>query len=75
MMASISHNNRQMAAFSGFYQSPGPHLSGNVNGFVLAHRLHHQNGLQSWSIFLSSFHLLLAWWPLGLCGASSCLPE
>ncbi len=35
------------------------------------HRHGHQNGQQSWSIFLSSFCLLLLWRPLGQYRASS----
>jgi hypothetical protein len=54
-----------MAAFSGFQQNPKPPLLNNVRGIVPAHRHGHQNGKQSWSIFLSLFHLLLPWQLLG----------
>jgi len=36
-----------MAAFSGFYESPGPHPSGDVHGIVPPHRDGHWNGHQS----------------------------
>jgi hypothetical protein len=44
---------------------------GDVHGIVPAHYLCHQNGKSFWYIFLSSFHLLLPWQPLGGYGASS----
>jgi hypothetical protein len=47
-----------MAASSGFYQSPGPPTLGNACGIIPAHRCSHQNGQQSWSIFLTSFCFL-----------------
>jgi hypothetical protein len=48
-----------MAASSGFDQSPGPPLLGNVCGIVPAHHRGHQNCQQSWFIFLLLCHLLL----------------
>ena len=36
-----------MAAFSGFYESPGPPPSGDARGIVTPHRDGHQNGHQS----------------------------
>ncbi len=72
LMASIGHNTHPMAASSGFYQSPGPPPSGNVRGMVPAYCCSHQNGQQSWSIFLLSFCLLLPLRPLGRYGVNSC---
>jgi hypothetical protein len=60
-----------MVAFSGFYQNPGPPSLGNVRSMVPAHCRCHQNGQQSWSIFLLSFCLLLPWQLLGQYGASN----
>jgi len=36
-----------MAVFSGFYESPGPPLLGDVRGIILPHHNDHQNGHQS----------------------------
>jgi hypothetical protein len=36
-----------------------------MHSIVPVHCRSHQNGQQSWSIFLSSFCLLLPWWRLG----------
>ena len=57
-----------MAAFSGFYESPGPPLLVNALGIVLPHCNDHRNGQQSWCIlhcrFVDCFHWLcvaVAW--------------
>jgi len=39
-----------MAAFSGFYESHKPPLSGDVHCIVPAHHDGHRNGQQSWFI-------------------------
>jgi hypothetical protein len=64
-MASIGHNTCLIAAFSGFYQSPGPPLPGNAQDIVPAHHHGHQNGQQSWSIFCCPF---VCCWPGGNWG-------
>ncbi len=72
LMVSIGHNTHPVTASSGLYQSPGPPPLGNTWGLVPALCHGNQNGQQSWSIFLSSFCLLLPWQPLGQYRASSC---
>ncbi len=72
LMASIGRNTCPMVGFNGFYQSPGPPLSGNACGIIPVHHRSHHNGQQSWSIFPLLFCLLLAWQPLGQYRASSC---
>ncbi len=72
-IASIGCNTCLMMAYSGFYQSPVPPPLGNACSIVPAHHRGHQNGQQIWSIFLSSFCLLLPWRSLGRYGVSSCL--
>ena len=44
---SIGASARPMTVFSGFYESPGPPLSGNAHGIVPPHRNNHWNGHQS----------------------------
>jgi len=40
-------SSRPMLAFSGFYESPGPHPLGNARGIAPLHRHGYQNG-QRW---------------------------
>ena len=47
-----------MAAFSGFYESPGPPPSGNVRGITPFHRHDYPNGQQRRYIHLPSPPLL-----------------
>ena len=42
-----------MAAFSGFYGSPGPPSLGDVHGIALSHRHGYRNGLQQTRCFCS----------------------
>ena len=44
-----------MAAFSGFYKSPGPPLSGDMHSIVPSHCHGHQNGKQSGHILHRCF--------------------
>ena len=44
-----------MAAFSGFYESHGPNLSGDAFGIVPAHGHNHRNGEQSGHILHCHF--------------------
>ena len=53
--SAIGGTTRPMGAFSGFYESHGSPLSGNVRGIVPAHCHGHRNGQQSGHIL----HLFL----------------
>ena len=64
IILAIGASARPMAAFSGFYESPGPPPSSNVRGIVPSHCHGHQNGQQS-------FCLLSPWRPPRQYGASS----
>jgi hypothetical protein len=68
----IGASARPMVAFSGFYESPGPPLSGDARGIVLTHRHGHRNGQQRGGACCSSLCSLCSWRPLGRYGASSC---
>ncbi len=54
-IACIGCNTCPVAASSGFHQSPGPPLWGNVHGIVPGHHRGHWNGRQSRSVFCCRF--------------------